>query len=54
VYVLVVVILILLARSRFREVKGAPLAREQARLTSSALGFDRAKNGAAADAAGPP
>jgi len=48
------VILILLARSRFRRVKGAPLTGEQARLTSSALGFDRARNGATTDAPGTP
>jgi len=54
VYLLVVLTLILVARSRFRAVKGAPLAREQLRLTTSALGFDRASDGTTTGTPGTP
>jgi len=46
VYIIVVLVLVLVARGRFRQAKGTPLAREQAKLTASALGLDRLKNGA--------
>ena len=44
VYLIVAAILVLLGRGRFREAKGAPMAREQARLTKAAVGLDGAED----------
>lgn len=52
VYIVVIIVLVMVARGRFRQAKGTPLAREQARLTKSALGLDRAKEDASSAAAG--
>jgi tetrahydromethanopterin S-methyltransferase subunit G len=46
VYLIVIAILGALARNRFRQAKGAPLAAEQARLTFDALGLSRSGDGA--------
>ena len=54
VYIVVVAVLVLVARGRFRRAKGTPLSREQARLTSAALGLDRPRTDAAPDVPGPP
>ena len=44
-YFVVVGVLILLARARFRRANGTPLAKEQARITKEALGFAQTGNG---------
>ena len=50
-YVIIAAILIAVARDRFSQPKGAPLASEQARLTMSAIGLNReGQDGAGGDA----
>ena len=62
VYVFVAAVLVAVARNRFQQAKGAPLAREEARRTAAALGVKTqsapdpvpAQTGSAAGVAGPP